>query len=318
MKNNHKFLICSAILLILLIFVTSCNNEKPPVDYLTDANTNVTADSDSETLTDTEEALYMDEPIGVHPIVPPMQEYAAFRNFSFVVAEFGEPILPADPSDGATPLLFEAIKSPDIAKQCFAYPIKILRKFEATAYSTDEDYKSFFPATLQEWQAPENYRPQSLFNYAVDYRNKDEIMAEYDDIILIDADTKVAIGEPYCLSVYYAHLKYPEDLSEEFRFPLTPMYDLVTMKPILIPVKDDKICLPEEYYQKKPYPKEKEYVYMLAVLAEDANEMLTQLGLTDNLFRDGMTLDELDEYFNLVTNKETFAPLFEGADTQEP
>ena len=311
MKNNLKLLLFSVFLLIFLLCVNSCGGKNSPVQE--------TANSDRETVTDTEQDLYLDNSTGIPaPVVPPMKEYAAFRNFSFVFAEFGEPILPANLSDGTNPLLFEAIKSPDIAKQCFAYPIKILRKFEATAYSKDEDCKSFFPAMLQEWEAQGDYRPQSLFNYAVDYRNKNEIMAEYDDIILIDADTNVAIGEQYCLSVYYMPLKYPDDLSEEFRFPLTPMYDLVTMKPILIPVKDDKICLPEEYYQKKSYPKEKEYVYMLAVLAEDANEMLKKLGLTDNLFRDGMTVDELDEYFNLVTNKETFAPLFESVETQEP
>ena len=56
----------------------------------------------------------------------------------------------------------------------------------------------------------------------------------------------------------------------------------------------------------------------MAYITEEANEMLKKLGLTDNLFRDGMTIDELDEYFNLVTNKDTFAPLFEGVDTQEP
>ena len=89
MKNNLKFLTCSALLLIFLLCVNSCGGKNSPVQE--------TANSDRETVTDTEQDLYLDNSTGIPaPVVPPMKEYAAFRNFSFVFAEFGEPILPAN------------------------------------------------------------------------------------------------------------------------------------------------------------------------------------------------------------------------------
>ena len=41
------------------------------------------------------------------------------------------------------------------------------------------------------------------------------------------------------------------------------------------------------------------------------NDYFLRLGLGDKLFRDGMTVDELEEYYDLVTDYNTFAPLFE-------
>ena len=296
-----KNIIIFAFVLALVFAFVSCDNGKLPAGDLTDTNTNVTEDSDSEAVTDIVDTYI------VHIDPPPMQEYYACTHWSFVVAEFGEPILPVDLSDGTTPILFKGGIAGVGYAECFAYPIKILRKFEATAYSPGGDY---FPFMLQEWEAQGDYRPQSCFNYSIDYRNKDEIMGQYDDIIMIDSDTNVAIGEQYCLSVYRMDTKYPDDASEEYRVAWAPMYDLGSMKPILISLKGDKICLPEGYYEKRTDNK-KGYATYLASVMENTNEKLTQLGLTDNLFRDGMTIDELDEYFNLVTNKETFAPLFE-------
>lgn len=69
----------------------------------------------------------------------------------------------------------------------------------------------------------------------------------------------------------------------------------------IIPIVDGKIQLPESFFKGN-------FVLDHALL--ECNDKLTQLGLTDNLFRDGMTIEELDDYFDLVTNKDTFAPLF--------
>ncbi len=44
---------------------------------------------------------------------------------------------------------------------------------------------------------------------------------------------------------------------------------------------------------------------------EYVNNRLISLGYGDKIFRDGITVGELEKYFDLVTDSKTFAPLFE-------
>ena len=75
------------------------------------------------------------------------------------------------------------------------------------------------------------------------------------------------------------------------------MYGIGEMKeiPFMLPMTNNKLCMVDELEER----------------FKTTNSYLTKLGLTDNLFRDGMSVGELEEYFDLVTDKNTFAPLFE-------
>lgn len=320
MKNNLKLLTCSALLLIFLLCVNSCGGKNPPVQE--------TADSDdhNQTQQDTETREIATEYISW--IVPEQfpSEFSAFSKDGIVIAEFGEPLISTDPSGEES--LLTLVRNDSTGDYEFnVFPIKIHKRFDATAYSDE----SFFRADAMVYKddgVMNIDRDQSRLNFVMDYNNKAEIMLEYDDIVLIASDFSkdIIVGEKYLFVTFmqvvdYHYVTYDFDGTEyehEALFGLIPLSDKKTKRPNILPIKDGKLCLPDDFYQKRPYPYQKTFVRKMASITEEANEMLKKLGLTDNLFRDGMTIDELDEYFNLVTNKETFAPLFENAETQAP
>ncbi len=318
MKNNLKLLLCSVLLLIFLLCVNSCGNKNPPVQGTTDSDTGsqeiTGSDTDSPETTRDELPGYLDT-YTICPSYPEIAEFSMFEKSPAVIAEFGEPIL----STNGSLLVFQGYGAHE-GNEYNLFPIRIHKRFEATACSDE----SFFHAeTMMEKEEELGIdRTQSYLNFVLDYPNKDEIMAEYDDIILIESAfaEDIVVGEKYLFLMFYAAVDYPHLLYGEYEYEYArgwmPLGDRDMNKPDLVPIKDGKICLPQDFYKNRPgYD---HCISRMADMTEEANEKLTQLGLTDNLFRDGMTIDELDEYFNLVTNKETFAPLFEGVETQEP
>lgn len=74
----------------------------------------------------------------------------------------------------------------------------------------------------------------------------------------------------------------------------------------IFPIVDNKITIPE--FWEEPY----EYYSVPQPLVgfDETNKNLQKLGLDDNLFRDGMTIEDFEDYLNLASNPETFAPLF--------
>ena len=319
MKNNHKLLICSILLLIFLLCVTSCGGKNPPVQETTDSDDHTQTQQD----TDTRE-LVADFIDYIYPEQFPT-DFSAFSKDGVVIAEFGEPII-SNESSGEESLLTLAVKSVYGDHDFNVFPIKIHKRFDATAYSDESFFRA--DAMVYKEEAMGIDRDQSLLNFVMDYNNKAEIMSEYDDIVLIESNFSkdIVVGEKYLFVMFmqavdYHYVTYDIEGNEyehEGLFGLAPLSDNKTKYPNIIPVKDGKICLPDDFYKRQSYPNHKSFVRSMAYITEEANEMLKKLGLTDNLFRDGMTIDELDEYFNLVTNKDTFAPLFEGVDTQEP
>ena len=319
MKNNLKLLLCTVLLLIFLLCVTSCGGKNPPVQETTDS------DDHTQTQQDTETREIVTEYISW--IVPEQfpTDFSAFSKDAVIIAEFGEPII-STASSGEESLLTLAVKSVYGDHDFNVFPIKIHKKFDATAYSDESFFRA--DAMVYKEEAMGIDRDQSLLNFVMDYNNKAEIMSEYDDIVLIESNFSkdIVVGEKYLFVMFmqavdYHYVTYDIEGNEyehEGLFGLAPLSDGNTKYPNIIPIKDGKLCLPDDFYQKRPYPYQKTFVRKMASITEEANEMLKKLGLTDNLFRDGMTIDELDEYFNLVTNKETFAPLFESVETQEP
>ncbi len=316
MENNLKFLICLVLLLVLLLCVTSCGSKNPPIQETTDS------DIDSSETTRDEISGFLGNICDGDPIVEYVPtEFSAFNKDAVIIAEFGEPII-SNESSGKESLLTLAVKSVYGDHDFNVFPIKIHKKFDATAYSDE----SFFRADAMVYKddvVMNIDRDQSLLNFVMDYNNKAEIMSEYDDIVLIKSNFSkdIVVGEKYLFVMFmqavdYHYVTYDIEGNEyehEGLFGLAPLSDNKTKRPNIIPVKDSKVCLPNDFYEMN----DKSLVRWMAYMTEEANEMLTQLGLTDNLFRDGMTIDELDEYFNLVTNKETFAPLFENVETGE-
>ncbi len=308
-----------AICMSVLFLMTSCNNIPVNDGRHTENDTEAVQ---SETRETSNQDTY--EYIDTHTVCPPewvMTEYSAFNRKSAVIAEFGEPILTVDSAGGESVLTFTGGR--ETRESEFAiFPAKIHKKFEATAYSDESFFNT--QAMIEKEEELGIDRTQTYLNFVLDYPNKDEIMAEYDDIILIESEfaADIVSGEKYFISMFFGYIDYPHLLYGEYdcktAYGWMPLGDRDMNKPDLVPVKDDKICLPEDFYQKQSGSNNKYYISRTADMIEYTNGLLTQLGLTDNLFRDGMTIDELDEYFNLVTNKETFAPLFENAETQAP
>ncbi|MBQ2377796.1 MAG: hypothetical protein II297_05275 [Clostridia bacterium] len=295
MKNNLKFLTCSALLLIFLLFAISCGSKNPPA-------------SDQS---DTTAPLFVDIHSGAteHNPNTPANVFSRFKHKSVVIAEFGEPIRLSN----SEALLTFAGKY-HFRGEFNVFPIKIHKKFEATNYSRE----SFFytPVLVKKEEDPSIDRTQTYLNVVLDYPNKDDIMTSYDDIILIESAhaADIIVGKQYLVPISYGYADYPHirlgEYERETAICWMPICDHETSRPDIIPVKDGKICLPDDFYERQPEPDQEYFVKRMATYTEEANEMLTRLGLTDKLFRDGMTIDELDEYFNLVTDELLFAPLF--------
>ena len=302
MKKHRHFLICSVILLIFLLFVTSCGGGNPPANDQSD----------------TTAPLFVDIHSGAteHNPYTPANVFSRFKHKSVVIAEFGEPICS---SDGEALLTFTGESN---SRECEfnVFPIKIHKKFEATANSSE----SFFytPVLVKKEEDPSIDRTQTYLNVVLDYPDKDAIMTDYDDIILIESAyaADIMAGEQYLVPIAYGYADYPHirlgEYERETAIGWMPIGDHETNRPDIIPVKEGKVCLPDDFYERQPEPDQEYFVKRMATYTEEANEMLTRLGLTDKLFRDGMTIDELDEYFNLVTDELLFAPLFRETETQ--
>lgn len=251
-----------------------------------------------------------------HNSYTPANVFSRFKHKSVVIAEFGEPICS---SDGESLLTFTG--KGHFLGEFNVFPIKIQKKFEATANSRE----SFFytQVLVKKEEDPSIDRTQTYLNVVLDYPNKDEIMTDYDDIILIESAyaADITAGEQYLALIAYGYADYQHvrlgEYEHETAIGWMPIGDHETNRPDIILIKDGKICLPDDFYERQPEPDQEYFVKSLANYTEDANEMLTRLGLTDKLFRDGMTIDELDEYFNLVTDELLFAPLFENVETGE-
>ena len=189
MKNNLKLLLCAVLLLIFLLFAISCGSKNPPANDQSD----------------TTEPLYIDIHSGATQSSPtPANVFSRFKHKSVVIAEFGEPLRSSD----SEALLTFAGKC-HFRGEFNVFPIKIHKKFEATNYSRE----SFFytPVLVKKEEDPSIDRTQTYLNVVLDYPNKDAIMTDYDDIILIESAyaADIIVGEQYLVPISYGYADYP-------------------------------------------------------------------------------------------------------------
>lgn len=313
MKIFRIISICVTVLSVLLICMISCSHTNSPVDSLEGTDEIETTDTTVPVATDTE-PLYIDDPTCVDD--PITTEYSLFRKSSTVIAELGEPIRS---SDGQ--LLTFTGESESTERNFAIFPIKIHKKFEATAYSDE----SFFNTDVMLEKDEEHGidRTQTYLNFVLDYPNKDEIISQYDDVILIESEytADVIPGEKYFVVLSFGHVDYSHLLYGEHERKTAigwmPVGNRITNKPDLIPVRDDKICLPDDYLDTDPTGEES-FVRRLADMTWYANTMLTHFGLDDLHFRDGMTIDELERFFEYETDELLYGVFFRDIETQEP
>lgn len=311
MKKHRHFLICSVLLLIFIFCAASCSHTNSPVDSLEGTDEIETTDTTVPVATDTD-PLYIDDPTCVDD--PITTEYSLFRKSSTVIAELGEPIRS---SDGQ--LLTFTGESESTERNFAIFPIKIHKKFELTAYSDESFFNT--DVMLEKEEELGIDRTQTYLNFVLDYPNKDEIMSQYDDVILIEAEyaADVVPGEKYFIVLFLGHVDYPHLLYGEYECETAigwmPVGNRITNKPDLIPVRDDKICLPDDYLDADP-TREGCFVRRLADMTWYANTMLTHFGLNDWHFRDGMTIDELEKFFEYETDEQLYGVYFREAQAQ--
>ena len=311
MKIFRIISICVTVLSVLLICMISCSHTNSPVDSLEGTDEIETTDTTVPVATDTD-PLYIDDPTCVDD--PITTEYSLFRKSSTVIAELGEPIRS---SDGQ--LLTFTGESESTERNFAISPIKIHKKFELTAYSDESFFNT--DVMLEKEEELGIDRTQTYLNFVLDYPNKDEIMSQYDDVILIEAEyaADVVPGEKYFIVLFLGHVDYPHLLYGEYECETAigwmPVGNRITNKPDLIPVRDDKICLPDDYLDADP-TREGCFVRRLADMTWYANTMLTHFGLNDWHFRDGMTIDELEKFFEYETDEQLYGVYFCEAQAQ--
>ncbi len=138
-----------------------------------------------------------------------------------------------------------------------------------------------------------------------------DIADKYDDIILVPtvyAD-EIKKGDTVMLSLYPNILHC--DLVGSATLLTIPIMGTDEDPLWAYPIVDLKLVIPNEL-QPIGYGQDTS-VYFGSIREEfgRSNEYLIELGLDDNLFRDGMTIEELEAYFKLTTDEKNFAPLFE-------
>ena len=212
-------------------------------------------------------------------LVEPPMNYYEFPLSDYAIVEWGGDIAKVN-------VLYED-NSENI--EYLAVGINYIRRFEKSYTSEREDLN--------------DTRKYSLIDEDV----REEMKQKYEDVILINSSAvskitpgmitfipevteRLVSGERYSGKYAYAEFltiwEYPEFID-------------------VIQIIDDKFSIPEYWSEEGKTEGLLNYYFAYT------NDMLEKAGLSDAVFRDGMTVEEFEEYFNLVTGSDTFAPIFE-------
>ena len=169
--------------------------------------------------------------------------------------------------------------------------------FVKTFESTFRDYNRSIPQGRQ------------LRMEFVDEKIRADITENYDDIILVPSILCEQIpNSGTALVTLSSDSLYCRSIGLVEFWEVSSKYDEVLWAYTII---ENRIVIPDEFEPIKNDGPLYGFSDFLTWSFGQANEYLIELGLADNLFRDGMTVEELEEYFELVTDSDTFAPLFE-------
>ena len=294
------------VILAALFLMTSCSNsDKEEYDKATDDSEHI-HESVFETYYD------MNAPIA-EPYVE--TEYSAFNNSNSVIIEWGEALELKD-GEGNDIVL----KDKSYGKTYVCYPVKYMHLFKSTLHPEIESCFS------EEFKSDLYYILKPSFEMLKNYDDVVAVCSETDDLIEKGRTDLVHIEDyktfyfpyygndenleltPYCFgfddapNVTLSIISNCQHLDEYAKLYRD---DIHTIR--LIKIKDGKVDL-DGSYEGDPQ------IYIPEALKsfEYTNERLIKLGYKDKIFRDGMTIDELEEYFELVTNHRTFDPLFDN------
>lgn len=261
------------LIFVLLFLFSSCSSE---VEKRETSQT-----SGEELISPTEELTIftegLTEPVTAHTEQPIKESYR-FDLGDIVIVEWGD-IVDLDVYDDGT----------DIVNKYKGVGINYIKIFESTKTGLGDSRLNM----------PE--RRYSL----IDEDIRDDFMDNHDDILIVKAECTDSIVKGERVLTYIS--RYGAT-----RLPITSyrgvgFFEIVGYESSgeidAIPVIDGKVKLPEDFYEGNHLLLE----WQLSICREN----LIKLGLEDRILKDGMTVKELDEFFELVTDSETFAPLFD-------
>lgn len=294
-----KAFIKAIVIFATLFLLTSCSNIR-----------NGITDHDSEHI---QETVYEEtyELICAYPSVESFveTEYSAFNNSNCVIVEWGDKL---ELKDGDGNNIF--LRDKRYGKTYVCYPVKYVFMFKSTI---EDELDLVFSGEFK----------NSLY-YVLEPNT--EILKDYDDIVAVCSECAdliekgrtdlVNFQDPVLLD--FSDYGHDESLELPiYTYGSTNPSDALLLvasgcihrlehqtyledvhKVRLIKINDGKVDLNNSY--------DGSAGNTAYYLFEKANEMLIKTGHEDKIFKDGMTIEELDEYFKLVTNPDTFALLF--------
>lgn len=295
MKRNAR----NSFLLLILIFsllLVSCEGA------IGNSNKGTTADT-NETIP---------PPIGCETAYSNPEEYAkkdhsAFKGSNAIVVEWGD-ILEIGYTTAA-PTKLSSAKN-DISYALVA--VKFIKPFYSTVDSCEDETLDRY---IDGWSNNgEHSYAYTLLNESI----RSEISKNYDDVLFIPYNSINAIekGRTDLIFLESDTILFPHKCTDDNCYWLSDYHEIRVStvckrryddKAVLYPIIDGKVAFGDEFLEKDlgGY-----YIDPYVDTIIETNEYLLELGYEDNLFYDGMTVDELEEYFDLVTKMITFAPLF--------
>ena len=344
MKKNIIFFVCilSAVFLLFSCETTTANEETNSdtvsSNSSNDSDSICTENDDEISASDSSAVSYL--PIMPEPYIPLARpdHHLRFIGSEGIIVEWGEAISLKD-SNGCDLTLTDV----DNKYSYVCFPVKFVKFFDSTIYRSGMCTSEAAPSIMSDYYY-NNGRPGELktplYNI-LDSETKEELSGYYNDVMVVRSEYAHIIekGASY-LFFFTGFVDFPcpfyneKGCCETIHALTPPRYFVrrnnleekilgIGAKPFMFPIVDNKIVIEDDMLRKDKITEESERIYKengfdyvsyvdgITTFFSNANMHLVKLGLDDNLFRDGMTVEELEEYLELVTKEETFAPLFE-------
>ena len=332
MKNVIISVACILLAIFLLFSCETTTNEKIDSANVSLSDSNPVS---SDSLDSICRKIYTHEP---DPPPTRPESHLLLIGSEGIIVEWGEAISLKD-SNGCDLTLTDA----DNKYSYVCFPVRFVKFFDSTIYRSGMYASKAAPSIMSDYYY-NNGRPGELktplYNI-LDSETKEELSGYYSDVMIVRSEYAHIIEKGTSSLFFFTDFIvfpcpfYAEKGCCETIHALTPpRYDVHTnnpeernlgigAKPFMFPIVDNKIVIEDDMLRKDEFTEKDErfyreygfdyvnYVDGITTIFSNVNMDLVKLGLDDNLFRDGMTVDELEEYLELVTKEETFAPLFE-------
>ena len=341
----RKMVISVACILLAVFLLFSCETTTANEEMNSDTvSSNSSNDSDSICTENHDEISASDSSaVSYLPIIPeteipltrPDSHLLVIRGSEGVIVEWGEAISLKD-SNGCDLTLTDA----DNKYSYVCFPVKFVKFFDSTICRRGTSASDSIMSTYYYNNGRPGELKTPLYNI-LDSETKEELSGYYSDVMIVRSEYAHIIEKGTSSLFFFTDFIvfpcpfYAEKGCCETIHALTPpRYDVHTnnpeemnlgigAKPFMFPIVDNRIVIEDDMLRKDKITEKSERIYKengfdfvcyvdsIITIFSNLNMDLVKLGLDDNLFRDGMTVEELEEYLELVTKEDTFAPLFE-------